>query len=42
MVIPLEKRNDYMDALEIGSVEQNIEPLAIFLGRLVSESLKCK
>jgi hypothetical protein len=41
-VIPLEKRNDYMDALEIGSLEQNIEPFAIFLGRLVSESLKCK
>ena len=41
-VIPLEKRDDYMDALESGSVEQDITPLAIFLGRLVSESLECK
>jgi Fic family protein len=37
-VIPLEKRDDYMDALESGSVEQDIEPFAIFLGRLVSTS----
>jgi hypothetical protein len=37
-VIPLEKRDDYMDALESGGVEQNIAPFAIFLGRLVSES----
>ena len=41
-VIPLEKRDDYMDALESGSVEQDIAPFAIFLGRLVSESLECK
>ena len=39
-VIPLEKRDDYMDALESGSVEQDITPFAIFLGRLVSESLE--
>ena len=39
-VIPLEKRDDYMDALESGSVEQDIAPFAIFLGRLVSESLE--
>ena len=38
-VIPLEKRDDYMDALESGSVEQDIAPLATFIGRLVSESL---
>jgi len=38
-VIPIEKRDDYMDALESGSVEQDIAPLAIFIGRLVSESL---
>ncbi|MBC2710354.1 MAG: Fic family protein [Desulfosarcina sp.] len=38
-VIPLEKRGDYMAALECGSVEQDITPLAIFLGRLVSDSL---
>jgi hypothetical protein len=41
-VIPLEKRDDYMDALESGGVEQDIAPLAIFLGRLVSENLECK
>jgi hypothetical protein len=37
-VIPLEKRDDYMDALESGSVEHDIAPFAIFLRRLVSES----
>jgi len=37
-VIPFDKRDDYMDALEIGSVKQDIETFAIFLGRLVSES----
>ena len=31
-VIPLEKREDYMNALECGSVGQDIEPLANFLG----------
>ncbi len=41
-VIPLEKRDDYMDALESGSVEQDIALFVIFLGRLVSESLECK
>ena len=34
-VIPLEKRNDYMDALENASVSQDIKPFAIFLGSLV-------
>lgn len=38
-VIPVEKRNDYMDALERGSVEQDIEPFAIFISRLVSKSV---
>ncbi len=38
-VIPLDKRDDYMDALESGSVDQDIEPFAIFLGRLVSDRL---
>jgi Fic family protein len=37
-VIPFDKRDDYMDALEIGSVKQDIEPFAIFLGCLFSES----
>jgi hypothetical protein len=41
-VIPLEKREDYMAALESGSVEQDIAPFASFIGRLVSESLECK
>lgn len=39
-VIPLEKRDVYMDALERGSVEQDIAPFAVLLGGLVSESLK--
>ena len=37
-VIPLEKRDLYMAALESASVEQDIAPLAMFLGRLVSVS----
>ena len=41
-VIPLEKRDDYMAALESASVEQNIAPFAMFLGRLVSDSLEGK
>jgi hypothetical protein len=41
-VIPLEKRDNYMAALESGSVEQNIAPFAMFLGRLVSDSLEGK
>jgi Fic family protein len=41
-VIPLEKRDDYMAALESASVEQDIAPFAMFLGRLVSESLEGK
>jgi hypothetical protein len=41
-VIPMEKQNDYMAALESGSVEQDIAPFASFIGHLVSESLACK
>ncbi len=41
-VIPLEKRNDYMAALESASVEQDIAPFAMFLGKLVSENLSGK
>jgi hypothetical protein len=37
IVIPLDKREDYMHALECGSVEQDIEPFTIFLGHLVSD-----
>ena len=39
-VIPVEKRSDYMNALESGSVEQDIAPFATFLTRLVSEGLE--
>jgi hypothetical protein len=41
-VIPIDKRDDYMAALEKGSVEQEIGPFAIFLGRLVTERLEGK
>ena len=41
-VIPLEKRDEYMAALERGSVELDIALFAVFLGRLVSERLKGK
>jgi hypothetical protein len=41
-VIPLEKRDDYLDALESASVEQDIAPFAMFLGSLVSDSLEGK
>ncbi|MBW1642124.1 MAG: Fic family protein, partial [Deltaproteobacteria bacterium] len=41
-VIPLDKRNDYMGALESASVNQDIVPFAIFLGHLVYKSLKGK
>jgi hypothetical protein len=41
-VIPHDRRDDYMDTLESGSVEQDMETLAIFLGRLVSDCLQCK
>ncbi|BBO81829.1 hypothetical protein DSCO28_23950 [Desulfosarcina ovata subsp. sediminis] len=35
-VVPFEKREEYMSALEAASVRQDIEPFAAFLGRLVS------
>jgi hypothetical protein len=41
-VIPLQKRNDYMAALESASVNQDIAPFAGFLGRLVSDRLAGK
>jgi len=41
-VIPLEKRDDYMAALESASVEQVIAPFAMFLGRLVFDRLEGK
>lgn len=39
-VIPVESRDDYMQALEKASVEQNIEPLTTFLTRLVNEGMQ--
>jgi Fic family protein len=41
-VIPIEKRNDYMAALESASVDQDITPFAMFLGHLVSDRIKGK
>lgn len=41
-VIPLEKRDDYMAALESASVRQDIALFAMFLGRLVSDNLEGK
>jgi hypothetical protein len=38
-VIPVEKRNEYIDALEKGSVNQDIKPFTKFLGRLVVKNL---
>lgn len=38
-VIPLERRDDYMRALESASVKQDIVPFASFLGGLVRERL---
>lgn len=39
-VIPVEERDNYMEALEAASVDQNIEPFAKFVGWLVEEGLK--
>ena len=41
-VVAVTRRNDYMSALESGSVEQNIKPFARFLARLVEDSAKGK
>ena len=37
-VIPVEKRDEYMSALETASVNQEIEPFTSFLGGLVYRS----
>jgi hypothetical protein len=39
-VIPVERRNEYMEALEAASVNSNIEPFATFLGGLVNDNLQ--
>jgi Fic family protein len=41
-IIPLDKRDDYMEALESASVDQDIEPFAVFLGCLVSDNMRIK
>jgi Fic family protein len=38
--VPLERRNDYMAALESASVRQDIEPFAGFIGSLVDAGLR--
>jgi hypothetical protein len=38
-VIPVDKRSDYMEALEAASVSGNIRPLTDFLATLVSARL---
>ena len=39
-VVPVERRQEYMDALEEASVRGNIEPFAGFLGFPVGETMK--
>lgn len=41
-VIPVERRDEYMAALEAASVEGNIEPFAAFLGALVRDNMAGK
>jgi hypothetical protein len=41
-VVPLERRDAYMAALEDASVRQNIVPFADFLAQLVKEGLRGK
>jgi hypothetical protein len=41
-VVPVQRRNEYMDALEAASVNGNIEPFTAFLGGLVKDSLEGK
>ncbi len=41
-VIPVERRDEYMQALEKASVEQDIVPFVTFLGHLVDQGLNGK
>jgi hypothetical protein len=41
-VVPVQRRDAYMAALEQASVEQNIVPFAAFLGELVTQTLEGK
>ena len=39
-IIPVERRDDYMAALESASVKQDIRPFAAFVGELVAAGLR--
>jgi hypothetical protein len=39
MVIPVQKRDEYMNSLEIASVKQDISPFAKFIGTLVKATM---
>ena len=39
-VIPVQKSDQYMKALESASVGQNIELFAVFLGKLVKDTME--
>jgi hypothetical protein len=39
-VIPIERRDDYMNALESASVEQDIKPITAFIAWLVDAGMK--
>ena len=41
-VIPVQRRKDYMSALEAASASQDIKPFAAFLGGLVKDNLEGK
>lgn len=42
MVIPVQKREEYMSCLEMASVQQNIKPFARFIGDLVTSTMDGK
>ncbi len=39
-IVPVERRDDYMSALESASVKQDIRPFAAFVGGLVEACLR--
>ncbi|MBL4820462.1 MAG: Fic family protein [Gammaproteobacteria bacterium] len=41
-IIPVQKRDDYMQSLEAASVHQNIKPFTEFLGNLVRDNIEGK
>lgn len=41
-VIPVEKRNEYMEALEQAGVHNNIKPFAELIGNLVKKNIEGK